>query len=570
VVIEMKIEIIMPKMGESITEGTIIKWHKKIGETIKKDEILFEISTDKVDAEIPSPTDGVLLELLFREGETIEVGKVVAILEVAGEGNIQKLQADLVELKKSSEFATLTAAADIAAKEDVIEITMPKMGESIMEGTILKWNKGVGEKVIRDEILFEISTDKVDTEVPSPADGYLLKILVQEQETVGVGTVVALLGNEMPTATSIDAEPNSAPEESFHQTIAEQVKTAIQSEQLADSPTGEMKPSTETAENRFYSPLVLNIAQKENVSFAELERIAGNGIGNRVTKNDILAYIKQKNSGMVSVPERNVNDKINTVVIENSLASDKQISKTEGSTVPGAVEIVPMDNIRQKVMQHMIASRDISVHVSETVEVDMSKIVAFMKQQRDNLLKQQGIKLTYTAFIAAAAVKALREFPLVNASIEGNSILLKRNINLGIAVALEPNGLIVPNIKNAQDKNIIGLAKAISELSGKARLKKLSPDDISGGTFTITNYGVFGTLHGTPIINQPELAILGAGAIVKRAVIVETEGNDSIAVKPMMYVTLSHDHRLIDGMLGGRFLRAITQYLENFDEKMFY
>jgi 2-oxoglutarate dehydrogenase E2 component (dihydrolipoamide succinyltransferase) len=343
----------------------------------------------------------------------------------------------------------------------------------------------------------------------------------------------------------------------------------VQSEPMPELPTGNVRNNGAEARSaeRFYSPLVLNIAQKENVSFADLEKIQGSGIGGRVTKKDILEFISTRKSAR-DIPA--VQGKLNNSVIEKSVVSEVRKSAPVSHPVPVGAEVLPMDNIRQKVMQHMIHSRDTSVHVSETVEVDMTRVSNFMQARKDELLKKDGVKLTYLTFIAAATVQALREFPLVNASIDGNTIVKKPFVNLGIAVALEGNGLIVPNIKNAQDKNIVGLAKAIAEVAQKARTKKLAPDDISGGTFTITNYGVFGTLMGTPIINQPELAILGVGSVVKRAVVVEVDGMDVIAIKPMMYLSLSHDHRLIDGMLGGKFLKAIVNYLENFNEKVFY
>lgn len=560
----MNIQIIMPKMGESLTEGTILKWHKKTGERIKKDEVLFEISTDKVDTEITAQEDGLVSAIYFQEGETVEVGKVLALLEVAGGAGTESASSSPkpqdVPAHKVSEQPT---PKDNSAPQATIEIQMPKMGESIMEGTIIKWHKKVGDHVQKDEILFEISTDKVDTEVPSPAEGTVLNILVAEQETVEVGTVLALLG-------SATDQPQPAATGNFHDAIAR----AVEESSLQPEPLSVLSPDNEPIEvnasptsDRFYSPLVLNIARKENVSLAELEKIQGSGIGGRVTKKDILGFISTRKSA-TNLPA--AQSKLNNSVIEKSVVSEVRKSAPVSHPVPVGAEVLPMDNIRQKVMQHMIHSRDTSVHVSETVEVDMTRVSNFMQARKDELLKKDGVKLTYLTFIAAAIVQALRDFPLVNASIDGNTIVKKPFVNLGIAVALEGNGLIVPNIKNAQDKNIVGLAKAIAEVAQKARTKKLAPDDISGGTFTITNYGVFGTLIGTPIINQPELAILGVGSVVKRAVVVEADGMDVIAIKPMMYLSLSHDHRLIDGMLGGKFLQAIVNYLENFNEKVFY
>jgi 2-oxoglutarate dehydrogenase E2 component (dihydrolipoamide succinyltransferase) len=300
------------------------------------------------------------------------------------------------------------------------------------------------------------------------------------------------------------------------------------------------KKSERGKSKRFYSPLVLNIARKEGITFDELETIDGSGLNGRVTKKDILAYLEKRNEAKTQTSAR-------TFVFD------------------GETEIIPMDNIRKKIMRHMIASRDTSVHVSEVVEVDMTKIHNFIEANKERFAKEENLKLTYMAFISYAAVKTLKQYPLMNASIDGENIVMKKYVNLGIAVAVEPNGLIVPNIKSADNMNVRGLAKAIAELSYKARNKKLSPDDVVDGTFSITNYGVFGALFGTPIINQPEVGILGVGAVVKRPVVVTAEFGDTIAIKPMMYLTLSHDHRLVDGMLGGLFLKAVKETLENFD-----
>ncbi len=513
----MKKEILMPKMGESITEGTIIKWYKKVGDKVKKDEIIFEISTDKVDTEIPSPADGILTEILVGENETVEVDTVVAIMETEGNGEVEE-----------KPEPTAVQESEQKSGEVLIDIPMPKMGESVMEGTIIKWHKKVGDKVKKDEILFEISTDKVDTEVPSPVNGTLAEILVNENETVEVDTVVARIS----TSEKVEASRPEQPVESS------------QAEKPEEQPVETVRKSAKPESNKFYSPVVLNIARKENISFDELEQINGTGLNGRVTKKDVLNYLK--NRGKVETPQ----------------SKPVTIEKGEG------VEIIPMDNMRKRIMEHMIQSRDTSVHVSEVMEVDMSKIHDFIERNREKFLKEEGIKLTYMAFISHAAVKALREYPFMNASLDGDRIIVKKYINLGIAVAVEPNGLIVPNIKNADEKSIRGLAKSIADLSYRARNKKLNPDEVVDGTFSITNYGVFGALFGNPIINQPEVAILGVGAVVKKPVVVEVNGTDLIAIKPMMYLSLSHDHRLVDGMLGGMFLKKVKENLESFDESI--
>ncbi|MEG8945506.1 dihydrolipoamide acetyltransferase family protein [Rosettibacter firmus] len=405
------------------------------------------------------------------------------------------------------------------------EIIMPQMGESITEGTIIKWHKKVGDKVKKDEIIYEITTDKVDTEIPSPCDGTLVEIRVKENEVAKVGTVVAIIDSEENINSEIIEEMVEQEKENVNDLITDDNKQSI----------------------RFYSPAVLNIARQEDISLEELDKITGTGIKGRVTKKDLLDYIEKKKS------------------IKEMPAEKIERKTTFESSPSSRVEVIPVDHIRERIIHNMIKSRDTSVHVTSIIEVDVTRIYNFINNNKEHYAKN-GIKLTYLPFIAYAAIKALKEYPLMNATIEEDKIIFKKFINLGIAVAIEPDGLIVPNIKNADEMNIIGLAKAIADLSNKARTKKLLLDDITNGTFTITNYGVFGTLIGTPIINQPEVGILGVGSVTKKPVVIENNGVDSIAIRSMMYLSLSHDHRLIDGMLGGKFLSFIKNYLENFED----
>lgn len=544
-------DIIMPKMGESVSEGTIIKWYKQVGDSVKRDELICEISTDKVDTEIPSPNSGVLSKIKVNEGDTVDVGTVIAILDEDNK-NVSKTTTDIVPEEKTEPAKSESAKSEPELKKintsgELLEIEMPKMGESVMEGTIIKWLKKVGEHIKLDEALFEISTDKVDTEVPSPVEGTVAEIMVAEQETVDVGTVVAKISTDLnfiipKTSKSSEVEESvvSAPA-SIHKNFTTQ--------------SAELTKQTSEGD-RFYSPLVLSIAQKENVSFDELEKINGSGLKGRVTKKDILSYLQERKTGdtrEVQTPPSGT---------QSQTPVQQGVTELRSS---GEVEKIPMDNIRQKIMKHMIASRDTSVHVTSLVEVDMVKIDKFIVEKKEEYRQRDGINLTYMAFIADACVKALQEYPLVNSSIEGNMIIRKKYINLGIAVAVEPTGLIVPNIKSANHRNLIGLAAAISDIAYRSRNKKLLPDDVTDGTFTITNYGVFGTVFGLPIINQPEVAILGVGAVVKRPTVIEADGTDTIAIRPIMALTLSHDHRLIDGMLGSLFLKYVKESLEGFD-----
>jgi len=547
----MKVDVVMPKMGESVNEGTIIKWHKKKGDKVEKDEIIFEISTDKVDTEIPSPEDGVLADIKAFENETIEVGEVVAVIETDGEVTEDDANDDS---KKQEDVKLKEEPSTTQVGGELIDITMPKMGESVMEGTIIKWHKEVGDKVEKDEILFEISTDKVDTEIPSPEDGTLAEIITGENETVEVGEVVAKIsksGGVVKQQEKKTEEPK----------VEEKPK-----EEKEDESVQPTQQKVDTSSDRFYSPLVMNIAKKENVSFDELESIEGTGLNGRVSKKDILQYIEERKSGKTAKTKKQT--------AEKSKATQQEAAMPEESSKPtweagDGVELIPMDNIRQRIMYHMVNSRDTSVHVTAVIEADMTKIYNFIKKNKQKYDDGEGIKLTYMPFISYAVIKALKEYPYLNASIDEKNIVLKKYINLGIAVAVEPNGLIVPNIKKADEKNIRGLTKSIMELSEKSRTKKLTPDDIMDGTFTITNYGVFGSLFGTPIINQPEVGILGIGTVTKKPVVVEVDGSDTIAIKPMMYLSLSHDHRLVDGMLGGKFLKSVKETLENFDTSIF-
>lgn len=536
-------EIIMPKMGESVNEGTIIKWYKKVGDKVKQDEIIFEISTDKVDTEIPSPATGVLTEILYNEGDTVEAGTAVAIIDGGDEDNAKK------EIKIEEKISV--EKENNKMQNNLVEIEMPKMGESVMEGTIIKWFKKVGEKIAKDETLFEISTDKVDTEVPSPVEGTVAEILIGEQETVEVGTIVAKIASG--DAKIIKTSSSTGKEETAQLDIEEPLQMH---DNFSQTKTSKIKMEKSA---RFYSPLVLNIAQKENISFDELNNITGSGLQGRVTKKDILKYLKDRKSSAAEVQK---------IKPHGAPVPDFTPISVSGSQVQSGVEKIPMDNIRQRIMEHMVLSRDTAVHVTSMIEVDMSKVHNIIKHRKDELMQKQGIKLTYMAFIAQACVRALKEYPVINSTIDGNYILQKHFVNLGIAVALENGGLIVPNIKNADQLNLLGIANAINDVALKARNKKLLPDDITGGTFSITNYGVFGTVFGTPIINQPEVAILGVGSVEKKPVVVEIDGADSIAVKPVVALTLSHDHRLVDGMLGGLFLKFVKQSLENIDSEL--
>jgi 2-oxoglutarate dehydrogenase E2 component (dihydrolipoamide succinyltransferase) len=432
-----------------------------------------------------------------------------------------------------------------------IEVVMPQMGESIAEGTIVKWHKKVGDKIKKDETLLEISTDKVDSEIPSPAAGVLAEIVVPEQKTVAVRTVIAYL--ETDAGVVVGEQPKAAV------TITAETVKSVSAETVPAHAVPPVQPLASPASGRFYSPLVLNIAREEGISMNELELIPGTGEGGRVSKRDILTYVAAKKSGAVAAPASSPIKAASAGIVAKVVDAPELRAKYPAPHF----EILQMSNVLQKMAEHMVKSVATSPHVAAIHEVDMTNVVKHRASQATEFEKKEGFKLTFTPYIVDAVSKAIKKYPLVNTSIEGDKIIKKNFINIGIAVASE-NGLIVPVIKNAEEKNLLGFARAINDLAMRTRNKKLTPDDIQGGTFTISNYGVFGTMVGTPIINQPQVAILGTGSIKKRAVVID----DAIAIRSIAYFTMSFDHRIVDGALGGMFLEEVVQYLQNFDVNM--
>ena len=424
-------------------------------------------------------------------------------------------------------------------------VVMPQMGESIAEGTIVRWIKKVGDNVDRDEPLFEISTDKVDAEIPSPGAGVLTEIKVKEGETVAVNSVVAVIGGK--AAPAQDTAPPSPDQSAMPEAAAGQPETAPAAAPAAVA--GESR-SKEDLRRQKSSPLVRRIAREHDV---DIQQISGTGISGRVTKDDILGYIQTGPKAAPVAP-----------------AAAKSGGHVPAYKPGDKIQIVPMTIMRKKIAEHMVLSAHTSPHVYSVYEVNFQR-VSQLRDKKKAEYERNGSKLTFTAIIAKAVVDALRAFPVVNASIDGENIVYKKDINLGIAVALE-QGLIVPVIKNADEKNLVGLSRSIEDLASRARSKKLNPDEVQGGTFTITNPGIFGAVYGLPLINQPQVAILGVGAIEKRAVVVQADDrggradNDAIAIRPTCHLSLGYDHRLIDGADAGRFLSYIKERLENFDE----
>lgn len=616
----MKIEVVMPKMGESLQEGTVTKWLKKEGDKIERDEMILEISTDKVDTEVPSPNAGILSKILVQEQETVEVGTPIAIIETDAEAAAsdnsgaksneeekptpnedpqqkpveepsEKPNEDPNNIPNEIPGKTPQESPDSFPNEEKkisasqngkssqsnsgsnhINVVMPKMGESLQEGTVIKWLKKAGESVERDEMILEISTDKVDTEVPSPVSGTLAEILVKEGETVEVGVVIAKIstGNadsnvsENKNIPAAQDETSTSGSEKSQAVSNNNTNGSVQQLAVSVPAGGGTKEIPSRKGDMFFSPLVRTIAKENDISLEELEQIQGKGVQGRITKDDLNKYIENRKTQPKEAPKTVSEPKSQP----SQPAAASQPVKAPVYAMPSGddVEIIPMDRIRQLISEHMVYSKHTSAHVTSVAEVDVTNIVKLREKFKNEFEKKEGFKLTYTPFFAKAAVDAIRQFPMVNVSVNGKNILKHKRINLGIATALPDGNLIVPVIKNSEVLNITGLARSVYDLSSRARNKKLQPDEIQGGTFTLTNVGTFGTLFGTPVINQPQCGIFGVGAIKKRAVVKEVEGNDLILVRHMMYCSITYDHRVIDGMLAGQTLAAFVKSLENMNE----
>ena len=425
------------------------------------------------------------------------------------------------------------------------EIKMPKLGESITEGTIISWSVQVGDIIKEDDVLFEVNTAKVSAEIPSPVEGKVVEILFKEGDTVAVGTVVAIVdigGENSEDEDSVEALQSSATDESV----------AVVSK-AASEETPQVK-AVKSEEERWYSPVVLQLAREAGIQPKELDTIPGTGYQGRVSKKDIKSYIVRKQSGGIMIAK------------PAAIPEVQRITPASGTFSAEGVEVKEMDRVRKVIADHMVMSKHTSPHVTNVVEVDVTKLVKWRDKNKDAFLRREGVKLTYMPAITEAVAKALAAYPQVNVSVEGYNILFKKHINVGIAVSLNDGNLIVPVVRDADRLNLNGLAVAIDSLALKARDNKLMPDDISGGTFTITNFGTFKSLFGTPIINQPQVAILGVGYIEKKPAVIETPEGDVIAIRHKMYLSLSYDHRVVDGSLGGNFLYFIKEYLENWKE----
>lgn len=448
----------------------------------------------------------------------------------------------------------------------LVDLVMPKLGESIMEATILKWHKKPGDSIKEDETILDIATDKVDSEVPSTTAGVVETILFNENDVVPIGTVIAKIRVGSEAAVSAAPSQPAAPAPVYEE--------ANVVEHIPYQPANFTIPQPAASNGvRFYSPLVLNIAQQEGISMAELEKIPGTGQDGRVSKKDILGYVAGKRGGHyepVTTPHQQTAIAEPVTVnqppaISQATQPKAPVAQVSTQTYSGNVEIIEMDRMRKLIAKHMVDSKHNSPHVTSFVECDVTGLVQWREKIKKEFEKREGEKITYTPLFIEAIVKCIKRYPMLSSSVDGDRIIIKKDLNIGMATALPSGNLIVPVIKNADQFNLTGLTKQVNGLANAARNGKLKPDDTTGGTFTLTNVGTFGSIMGTPIINQPQVAIMAVGAIKKRPMVIETPQGDSIAIRHMMYISMSYDHRIIDGALGATFLNAVSKELENFD-----
>ena len=617
----MSTSVTLPALGESVTEGTVSRWLKQVGDTVEADEPLLEVSTDKVDTEIPSPTSGVLLEIKAQEEETVEVGAVLAVIGEASEADGGQSAPEAPSAEDAPREGTAEDAAPAAepgpaeepppaeeqraqqpespaatqepgpepaaappsrgsqGSDGVTEVTLPELGESVTEGTVNRWLKQIGESVKNDEPLLEVSTDKVDTEIPSPAAGTLLEIRVQEDETVEVGAVLAVIGEAGGTAPAQEAPgqaaPESAPQAAPEPQPAREPEPRPQAEPKVAPPTakedarpeqhgpaGAATPSptpvVSDSDSTYVTPLVRKLAKEHSVDLGSLD---GTGVGGRIRKQDVLAAAEAAKQAAAApaapAPAASAEPA--------AAAPATPAAVPEVSTLRGTTE--KMSRLRQTIAKRMVESLQVAAQLTATVEVDLTAISQIRAKAKDDFKKREGASLSYLPFIAKAAIEALKAYPKLNATIdtEARTITYPDAEHLGIAVDTE-KGLLVPVIKDAGDLNIGGLAKRIADLAARTRQNKVTPDELTGGTFTITNYGSAGTLMDTPIINQPQVAILGTGALVKRPVVIsDPRLGQVIAIRDMMYLSVSYDHRLVDGAVAARFLSTLKARLEGGD-----
>lgn len=581
----MATAVIMPALGESVTEGTVTTWLKSVGDTVALDEPLVEVSTDKVDSEVPSPVAGVLLQILVPEDETVEVGTQLALIGDASEAP-QDAPAPAQESTPAPAPApeahpAPAAPAPASAPVSGTEVVMPALGESVTEGTVTTWLKSVGDAVETDEPLVEVSTDKVDSEVPAPASGFLAEIRVPEDETVEVGTVLAVITAQAPSAAPSEpaapAAPAAAPAAPAQQapvpaSPAPQAPAPAPAAPVNPFPTpaslaqtaetGQLAQSSastpaQVSQTGYVTPIVRKLAREAGIELAE---VTGTGIGGRIRREDVEAAIKARQAAQAPAAPAAPATSAAPQTTAAAAPGDNVFSGREASPLRGTTE--KMSRLRQTIARRMVESLATAAQLTTVIEVDVTKIAALRARAKDAFVQRENTKLTFLPFFVKAATEALRFHPKVNATINDKEVTYFDHENIGIAVDTE-RGLLVPVIKNAQGMSIADVSRSINDLAARTRSATIGADELSGSTFTITNTGSGGALFDTPVLNMPETAIMGVGTIVKRPVVVKDElGNDSIAIRSMVYLSLSYDHRLVDGADASRFLMDVKRRLE--------
>ena len=576
----MATAVIMPALGESVTEGTVTTWLKSVGDTVALDEPLVEVSTDKVDSEVPSPVAGVLLQILVPEDETVEVGTQLALIGDASEAPqdapapVQESAPTPAPAPEAQPAPAAPAPAPASAPVSGTEVVMPALGESVTEGTVTTWLKSVGDAVETDEPLVEVSTDKVDSEVPAPASGFLAEIRVPEDETVEVGTVLAVITAQAPSDAPSEPAPAAAPAAPAQQapvpaSPAPQAPAPAPAAPVNPFPTpaslaqtaetGQLAQSSastpaQVSQTGYVTPIVRKLAREAGIELAE---VTGTGIGGRIRREDVEAAIKAR--AAVQAPAAPAASAAPQAAVAPA-PGDNVFSGREASPLRGTTE--KMSRLRQTIARRMVESLATAAQLTTVIEVDVTKIAALRARAKDAFVQRENTKLTFLPFFVKAATEALRFHPKLNATINDKEVTYFDHENIGIAVDTE-RGLLVPVIKNAQEMSIADVSRSINDLAARTRSATIGADELSGSTFTVTNTGSGGALFDTPVLNMPETAIMGVGTIVKRPVVVKDElGNDSIAIRSMVYLSLSYDHRLVDGADASRFLMDVKRRLE--------
>jgi pyruvate dehydrogenase E2 component (dihydrolipoamide acetyltransferase) len=549
----MPVSVTLPPLGESVTEGTVTRWLKKVGDTVAADEPLVEVSTDKVDTEIPAPASGVILAIRVPEDATVEVGAELAVI-----GDASESAAAPAAPTPAPVVAAAPAAAAATGGAGTISVVLPPLGESVTEGTVTRWLKKVGDTVAADEPLVEVSTDKVDTEIPAPAGGIVLAIRVPEDATIAVGAELAVIGDAgaldaapavAPPAPAVAAPaPAASPAPAPAAPAAPAPAAPAPAAPAPAAPAASAAPAPTDDDEAYVTPLVRKLAAEKGV---DLATVSGTGVGGRIRKQDVLAAAERA-AAPVPAPAA-------------SAAASPAVSAPTPTTQPSVRGTTqPLSRLRKVIAERMVESLQVSAQLTTVVEVDVTRIAQLRDRAKGDFEAREGVKLTFLPFFAKAAVEALASYPALNASIDvaAGTVTYHGEVNLGVAVDTD-RGLLAPVVRDAGDLSVAGLARRITDLADRTRTNKVSPDELSGGTFTITNTGSRGALFDTPIINQPQVAILGTGSVVKRPVVISDGGSDVIAIRSMVYLALTYDHRLVDGADAARFLSAVRNRLED-------